>query len=92
MAAAVFYTLYAGIFDRVTPLVWCCIGLIIFEGLVLLVCSWKCPLTLLGRKFTSNHSVGFDIFLPVWMAQHNKTIFTTLFVIGVALVLWRAFT
>ena len=34
MALAVLYVLFAGIFDRVTVLIWYCIGLIFVEGLV----------------------------------------------------------
>jgi len=88
-AAAIFYVLYAGIFDRVTMLVWYCIGLVFIECIVLLVCKWKCPFTLLGRKYTNTPQIGFDIFLPAWLAKHNKTIFSILFAIGLALVLWR---
>ena len=89
MASAVLYVLFAGIFDRVTILVWYCIGLIFVEGLVLLICKWKCPLTLLGRKYTNDPKTGFDIFLPAWLAKNNKAIFSTLFFIGLLLVLWR---
>jgi len=90
-ASAVFYVLYAGIFDRVGTLVWVSVGLVFVEGIVLMIFKWRCPLTLLGRKYTDNHDVGFDIFLPVWLARNNKTIFSALFAIGLALVLWRIF-
>ncbi|MCL2402371.1 MAG: hypothetical protein FWC90_06985 [Oscillospiraceae bacterium] len=88
MAAAVFYILYAGIFDRVNRLVWFCIGLVFVEAIILLIFKWRCPLTVLGRKYTDNPSVGFDIFLPVWLANHNKLIFSILFAAGLVLVLW----
>ncbi|MFT7189365.1 MAG: hypothetical protein ACI9AV_002644, partial [Sediminicola sp.] len=32
---------------------------------------------------------NFDIFLPNWLAKYNKVIFTTLFIIGLGLVLIR---
>ncbi|MCL2408905.1 MAG: hypothetical protein FWC96_04730 [Oscillospiraceae bacterium] len=89
MAAAVFYILHAGIFDRINLLVWFCVGLIFVETIVLLIFKWKCPLTLLGRKYTDNTGVGFDIFLPVWLAKNNKLIFSCLFTVGLVLVLWR---
>jgi len=89
-ASAIFYILYAGIFDRVTILVWFCVGLVFIEGIVLFICKWKCPFTLLGQKYTDNTDIGFDIFLPVWLAKNNKVIFSILFFIGLALVLWRA--
>jgi hypothetical protein len=88
--AAILYVLYAGIFDRVNVLVWVCIGLVVIEGVILLVCKGKCPFTIMGYKYTDNPRVGFDIFLPKWLAKYNKIIFTTIFLIGLALVLWRA--
>jgi len=87
--AAILYVLYAGIFDKVNMLVWFCIGLVFVEGIILLSFKGKCPLTVLGYKYTDNPHVGFDIFLPVWLAKHNKMIFSMLFVIAVAFVLWR---
>jgi len=91
MAIAILYILYAGVFNRVNPLVWYCISLILFEGMILLICKWKCPLTLIGYKYTDDRSIGFDIFLPAWLAKHNKTLFTVLFLTGLILVLWHVF-
>ena len=88
-AVAILYVCYAGIFDKITRLVWFCIAAVLIEAVVLLINKWKCPFTSLCYKYTSNHTVGFDIFLPVWLAKHNKVIFTTLFSVGFALVLWR---
>jgi hypothetical protein len=87
--AAILYVLYAGIFDRVTWLAWFCIVAVFIEAIVLLINKWRCPFTLLGYKYTSTHNIGFDIFLPSWLAKHNKIIFSSLFFIGFALVLWR---
>ena len=91
MAAAILYILYAGIFDRVSILVWFCISLIFIECIILLIYKWKCPLTIMGHKYTDNPYVGFDIFLPRWLAKNNKVIFSILYIIGIALVLWRVF-
>ena len=86
---AIMYIIYAGTFDRVNYFVWMCIGAVIIEAIVLLIYKWRCPLTIIAGKYTDNHTVGFDIFIPQWLARHNKTIFTTIFVIGVILVIWR---
>jgi len=88
---ALLYILYAGIFDKVNTLVWVCIGLIFFEGIILMICKGKCPLTLVGYKYADNPQTGFDIFLPIWLAKNNKIFFSILFIIGLALVLWRVF-
>ena len=90
--AAILYVCYVGIFNKVTGLVWFCIAAVLFEGIVLLINKWKCPFTILGYKYTDNHPVGFDIYLPAWLAKHNKTIFSSLFTIGLVLVLWRTFS
>ena len=87
--AAILYVCYAGVFNKVNGLVWWCIGAIVFEGIVLFVNKWRCPLTLVAYAYTENRSAGFDIYIPAWLAKHNKTIFTSLFVIGLALVIWR---
>jgi len=89
--AAILYVLYAGIFDKVSIWTWICIGLVFIEGAVLLICKGKCPFTILGYKYADNPQVGFDIFLPAWLAKHNKVIFSVVFFIGLGLVLWRVF-
>lgn len=83
------YIVYAGIADQIGVLVWVAIGLVILEGLVLLFNDWHCPLTLVGRRYTKVTNDNFDIFLPKWLARNNKSIFTTIFTIGVILVVWR---
>ena len=45
------------------------------------------PLSDLAARFTDNRSNNFDIYLPNWLAQHNKVIFGTLFVAGESVVL-----
>ena len=87
--AAILYVCYAGAFNKVNSLVWYCIGLVLIEGIVLLMNKWKCPITSLAHKYTDTHPIGFDIFLPKWLAKYNKFLFSTLFFIGVLLVLWR---
>ena len=86
---AILYVCYAGAFNKVNRLVWFCIGIVITEGFVLLINKWRCPLTSLACKYTNVHPVGFDIFLPKWLAKHNKILFSTIFLIGLLLVLWR---
>ena len=87
--AAILYVCYAGAFNQVNRLVWYCIGLVFIEGIVLLITKGTCPLTSLARKYTDVHPIGFDIFLPQWLAKYNKILFSTLFLIGLSLVLWR---
>src|SRR5208337_3236717 len=60
---------------------------IFFEGVVLLANGWRCPLTDLAAKYTTDRSPNFDIYIPNWLARHNKTIFGTLFLVNEAIVL-----
>lgn len=85
----ILYILYAGIMDRIGTLLWISIALIVVEGFILLINGGKCPLTLLGEEYTEQTDVGFDIFLSKWVAKNNKTIFTTIYFIGVVIVIYR---
>jgi len=87
----IFYILYSGIYNKVTTLTWIGIGLVLGEGLVLLVFKMFCPLTLIARKYSDSEKDNFDIFLPNWLAKHNKLIFTTIYVLALLLVLIRTF-
>lgn len=88
----IFYILYSGVTNTVRTFTWISIGLIIGEGLVLLIFKMSCPLTVLARKYSDSQKDNFDIFLPNSLAKHNKLIFTTIFVIGVILVVYRTLT
>jgi len=85
----IIYILYAGIWNKIDVYTFIAIGLVVIEGLVLLTFRWRCPLTVLGLKYTENADVGFDIFIPKWLAKNNKTIFGALYGIGVIVVIIR---
>jgi len=63
------------------------IGLVLVECAVLAANRGRCPLTDLAGRYTEERADNFDIYLPLWLARHNKTIFGTLFVIGTLFVL-----
>lgn len=83
------YILYAGISDEVGVSVWIAIGLILLEGIVLLINQGKCPLTPLAARYTNSSDDNFDIFLPNWLARNNKIIFSLIYFFGVVLVIYR---
>ena len=87
--AVICYILYTGIANTVNLYTWIGIGLIIGEGLVLLIFKMYCPLTLIARKYSDSQRDNFDIFLPNWLARHNKVIFTSIFLFALALVIFR---
>ena len=87
--AVIFYIVYSGITDTVTTYTWIGIGVILGEGLVLLLFKMYCPLTVIARKYSDSQQHNFDICLPNWLAKYNKLIFTSIFILGVLLVLYR---
>ncbi len=85
----IFYVLYSGISNNINLFTWISIGLVVGEGIVLLVFKMFCPITVLARKYSDSTKDNFDIFLPNWLARHNKVIFTLIFLLGLILVLVR---
>jgi hypothetical protein len=85
----IFYVLYAAIFNTVDKWVWIGVGLVFLEGLVLLVFKMFCPLTIMARNYSDSTKENFDIFLPNWLAKHNKLIYTSVFVIAILILIYR---
>jgi hypothetical protein len=59
------------------------------EVLVLALNRWRCPLTGVAARYTEDRSDNFDIYLPVWLARNNKSVFGSLFVAGLLVMLAR---
>ena len=87
--AVIFYILYSGMANKINHLTWIAIGLVILEGLTLVIFKMFCPLTLLARKYSDSSEHNFDIYLPNWLAKYNKVIFTSIYLIGLILVIYR---
>jgi hypothetical protein len=68
------------------------IGVVLVECLVLALNRLRCPLTDLASRYTSERAANFDIFLPVWLAQNNQTIFGMLYCAGALFVAYRYFS
>jgi hypothetical protein len=62
-------------------------GLVLLECGVLAVNRGRCLLSDLAAKFADDRAPNFDIYLPNWLAQHNRVIFGVLFVAGELVVL-----
>jgi hypothetical protein len=56
--------------------------IILLECVVIAMNRGRCPLSDLAARFTVDRSSNFDIYLPSWLAEHNKMIFAWLFVAG----------
>jgi polyferredoxin len=59
-------------------------AIVFFEVAVLVANGWRCPLTSLAARFMDDRHDNFDIYLPEWLARHNKLIFGLLFTVGIA--------
>lgn len=59
------------------------------EVLVLVLNKMTCPLTAVAARYTEDRRDNFDIYLPEWLARHNKLVFGSLYVAGLVLLLFR---
>lgn len=68
------------------------IAIVMVEVVILVANGWRCPLTGVAARYTDDRRDNFDIYLPLWLARHNKLIFGLLFVAGLlyTVVRWRA--
>jgi hypothetical protein len=64
-------------------------ALVLIEVAVLLANRMRCPLSGVAARYTDDRSANFDIYLPVWLAKHNKLIFGSLFCVGEAFLVYR---
>lgn len=74
----IFYLLYAVVTDQINYWVWIGLGCFVAEGIVLLIFKNYCPLTVWARKYSNSTRDNFDIYIPNWLARHNKLIYTSL--------------
>lgn len=61
--------------------------IVLLECMVLAGNEGRCPLTDWAARYTLDRAANFDIYLPTWLAQHNKVIFGWLFVVGEVVVI-----
>jgi hypothetical protein len=59
------------------------------EVAILVANGMTCPLTGVAARYTDERQDNFDIYLPLWLARHNKTIFGWLYAAGLAFALLR---
>jgi len=86
LAASILALPVAGVFRRFR---WAAIlsVIVLVECGLLAVNGGRCPLSDLAARYTDERASNFDIYVPNWLASHNKTIFGTLFVVNELIVL-----
>jgi hypothetical protein len=63
-------------------------ALVLLECIIIVANRGRCPLTDLAATLTDDRPDNFDIYLPMWLARYNKTIFGSLFIAGEVIVVW----
>jgi hypothetical protein len=87
--AIICFVVWTGWTGNISIYSWLAVTAVIGEGLVLAIFKWKCPLTVIARKYSDSTSDNFDIYLPNWLAKYNKLIFTSIFCIWLAMMLFH---
>lgn len=93
----VVWSLFAGAILAIPVLVWFdewiltgILFLFVFvECIILIFNRMRCPLTDIAARYTDDRTDNFDIYLPLWLARHNKTIFGSLFAAGLVFAILR---
>ncbi len=85
----IFYMLYAVLVDKIDKWLWIGYGLIITEAIILVIFKLFCPLTILARRYSSSQKANFDIYLPEWLAKHNKAVYTSIVGVITIILIYR---
>ena len=64
-------------------------AVVLVEVAILALNHMRCPLTAVAARYTDDRRPDFDIYLPEWLAKHNKVVFGVLYAAGVAFALGR---
>ena len=64
-------------------------AIVLAEVVILVANGWRCPLTAVAARFTEQRHDNFDIYLPLWLARHNKLILGVLYLLGMAFAYFR---
>lgn len=85
----IFYMLYAAIANKLD--IYMLIGycLLFAEGVILLICNFFCPLTIIARRYSDSANENFDIYLPEWLAKYNKRIYTSIVLVIIIITVYR---
>jgi len=87
LAAIVLFVFWSGLNASSSIYSWLAVVAVLIEGVVLTIFGGSCPLTTVARRYSSSDSDNFDIYLPNWLAKHNKHIFGSIFLLGLVLML-----
>lgn len=97
IAHTIVWAIFAACIVAIPPLAWigydrqavALIFVVFIEVLVLIANRGHCPLTAVAARYTLDRRDNFDIYLPEWLARHNKLIFGSIYLGGVAVTFAR---
>jgi hypothetical protein len=89
MAASTFVLVFAGITGARGWWLWTAMGLLAIEVVVFVGSGMKCPLTTMAVRYGAEKGYAFDTFLPERVTRHTFQFFTTVMVVGLALLALR---
>ena len=87
----IFYMLYAAVVNKLDVWLWIGYGIIFLEGITLVIFKSFCPVTVLARKYSNSTKDNFDIYLPNWLAKHNKLIYTLILTVVIFITIYQLF-
>ena len=65
------------------------IAIVFVEVVILVINGMRCPLTGVAARYTDDRHDNFDIYLPEWLARHNKVVFGLLYGLGIVFTIAR---
>ncbi len=89
VSSSILYIFVSGVRGRSSRWTLPTILIVIAESAVFFGNHWRCPLTQLTEKLGASKGQVTDIFLPRWFAQRIPQIYTPLFIIGLAGLIWH---
>ena len=90
MTLAIFYIGYSVFRMSFNVLFYVSMFLIVTEILVIIINSWRCPLTNVARRYSDENTPNFDIYLPKLIAKYNKEIFSVILFIILLLYVYNS--
>jgi len=90
MTLATVYIAYSVINMQFDLLFYISLFLIVGETIVILINSWRCPLTNIAKKYAPEDSPNFDIYLPYTIAKYNKEIFSVILTVILLIYIYNS--
>ena len=85
----IFYMFYAAVVNKLDVWLWIGYGIIFLEAITLVIFKSFCPVTVLARKYSNSSKDNFDIYLPNWLAKHNKLIYTLILIVVIFITVYQ---